>query len=98
MLKDVNGTLVVDAGQLTFEGTATDGTEGKLNSALKLKTTSEGAADVDLNLAVKNMRAGFAAGEGIDPRPFRRRASRRISGRAAFRHARWRRVPTARSC
>ena len=67
MLKDVNGTLVVDAGQLAFEGNATGGIEGTLNSALKLKTTSDGAADVELNLAIKNMRAGFAAVEGIDP-------------------------------
>jgi uncharacterized protein involved in outer membrane biogenesis len=67
MLKDVKGTMVVDAGELAFEGNATGGIEGTLNSALKIKPTSDGAADVELNLVVKNMRAGFAAVEGVEP-------------------------------
>ena len=97
MLKDVDGTLVVDAGQLAFEGNATGGLGGTLDSALKLKSTSAGTADVELDLAIKDMRAGFAA-EGVDLASFRRRASRCTSGRAASRHASWRRPPTARSC
>ena len=51
MLKDVDGTLIADAGQLAFEGRAKGGIEGTLDSALKLKSTSDGAADVKLNLA-----------------------------------------------
>ena len=67
MLKDVDGTLTVDAGQLTFEGRARGGYGGTIDSVFKLKPTGERAADVDLKLTVKDMRAGLGAGEGIDP-------------------------------
>ena len=67
MLKDVDGTLTVDAGQMTFEGTARGGNGGTLDSVFKLKPAGDRAADVDLKLTVKDMRAGFGAGEGIDP-------------------------------
>ena len=86
MLKDVDGTLVADAGQLTFEGLAKGGIEGDLKSAVKLKSTSDGAADVELNLTAKNMRAGLVAGEGIDPRlvpPTSIDANLRASGASA---------------
>ena len=86
MLKDVDGTLIADAGQLAFEGRAKGGIEGTLESAVKLKPTSGGAADVELNLVVKNMRAGLVAGEGIDPRlvpPTSLAANLRASGVSA---------------
>ena len=67
MLKDVDGTLTVDAGQMTFEGTARGGNGGTLDSVFKLKPAGDQAADVDLKLTVKDMRAGLGAGEGIDP-------------------------------
>ena len=67
MLKDVDGTLTVDAGQMTFEGTARGGNGGTLDSVFKLKPAGDRAADVDLKLTVKDMRAGFGAGEGIEP-------------------------------
>ena len=37
MLKDVDGTLTVDAGQMTFEGRAQGGNGGTLDSVFKLK-------------------------------------------------------------
>ena len=86
MLKDVDGTLVADAGQLAFEGRAKGGIEGTLESAVKLKSTSDGAADVELNLIAKNMRAGLVAGDGIDPRlvpPTSIEANLRASGVSA---------------
>ena len=67
MLKDVDGTLVVEAGQMTFEGRAKGGLGGTLDSMFKLKSTSDRAADMELNLTVKDMRAGLGMGEGIDP-------------------------------
>ena len=68
LLKGVDGTLVANAGQLAFEGRAHGGIEGTIDSTATLKLTSDGAADVEINLAVKNLRAGLMAGEGIDPR------------------------------
>jgi uncharacterized protein involved in outer membrane biogenesis len=68
LLKDVDGTLIVDAGQLEFEGRARGGFEGTLKGAVKLKSTSDGAADVEVNFTAKNLRAGLAADDGIDPR------------------------------
>ena len=68
VLKDVDGTLIVDSGQLAFEGRAKGGIEGTLDSAVKLKSTSDGAADLKLDLAIKNMRAGLVTGDEIDPR------------------------------
>ncbi len=66
-LKGVDGTLVVGAGQMTFEGRAQGGNGGTIDSVLKLKSTNDRAADVDLKLTVKDLRAGLGAGEGIDP-------------------------------
>ena len=66
-LKEVDGTLVVDAGQVTFEARAKGGLGGTLDGAFKLKSTSDRAADMELNLMVKDMRAGLGMGEGIDP-------------------------------
>ena len=86
MLKDVDGTLVADAGQLAFEGHAKGSIEGDLKSTVKLKSTSDGAADVEFNLTAKNMRAGLMAGEGIDPRqvpPTSIDANLRASGASA---------------
>ena len=68
VLKDVDGTLIVDSGQLAFEGRAKGGIEGTLDSAVKLKSTSDGAADLKLDLAIKNLRAGLVTGDEIDPR------------------------------
>ena len=67
LLKDVDGTLIVDSGQLAFEGRAKGGIEGTLDSSVKLKTTSDGGADLKLDLAIKNLRAGLVAGAEIDP-------------------------------
>ena len=66
-LKDVDGRLVVEAGQVTFEGRAKGGLGGTLESIFKLKSTSDRAADMELDLIVKEMRAGLGMGEGIDP-------------------------------
>ena len=68
MLKDVDGTLIVDGSQLAFEGRARGGIEGTLNGAVKLKSTGNAAADLKLNFAAKNLRAGVATGDAIDPR------------------------------
>ena len=67
MLKDVDGTLVVTAGQLTFEGRAKGGLGGTLDGMFTLKSGSGKAADMELDLTVKDMRAGLGMGEGIDP-------------------------------
>ncbi len=78
--------MVADAGQLTIEGLAKGGIEGDLKSTVQLKSTSDGAADVEFNLTAKNMRAGLIAGEGIDPRvapPTSIEANLRASGASA---------------
>ncbi len=67
MLKDLDGTLVVGAGQLAFEGRARGGNGGTIESVFNLKSTGDEAADFELKLSVKDLRAGFGAGEGIDP-------------------------------
>ena len=67
MLKDVDGTLTVGAGQLKFEGRARGGNGGTLDSVFILKPTNDRAANVELKLMVKEMRAGLGSGEGIDP-------------------------------
>ncbi len=66
-LKDVDGTLVVEAGQLAFEGRARGGYGGTIDSVLKLTSTSDQAADFDLKLNIKDVKTGRGAGEGIDP-------------------------------
>jgi uncharacterized protein involved in outer membrane biogenesis len=68
LLKGVDGTLVADAGQLAFKGRAHGGIEGTIDSTATLILKSDGAADVEVSLSVKNLRAGLMAGEGIDPR------------------------------
>ena len=40
MLKDVDGTLVVQAGQMTFKGRAKGGLGGTLDGMFKLKSTN----------------------------------------------------------
>ena len=68
LLKGVDGTLVASSGQLAFEGRARGGIDGTLTSTARLRSTSDGAADVELDLSAKSLRAGLMAGEGVDPR------------------------------
>ena len=67
MLKEVDGTLVVQAGQMTFKGRAKGGLGGTLDGMFTLKSKNGKAADMELDLTVKDMRAGLGMGEGIDP-------------------------------
>ena len=66
-LKDVDGTMLLDAGQVSFEGRAKGGLGGTLDGVFKLTSTGDKAANMELNLIVKDMRAGLGMGEGIDP-------------------------------
>ena len=67
-LRDVQGTLQVDAGRLTLEARAKGGVEGSLDAAVRLTPTRGGAADLDAKLVAKNMRSGLGAGGEIGPK------------------------------
>ena len=67
MLKDVDGTLVVEASQVAFVGRAKGGLGGTLDGTFKLTSTNDRAADMEIELTMKDMRVGLGLGEGIDP-------------------------------
>ena len=67
-LRDVQGTLQVDAGRLTLEARAKGGVEGTTDAAVRLTPTRDGAADLDVKLVARNMRSGLGAGGEIGPR------------------------------
>jgi hypothetical protein len=66
-LRGVEGTLLLDAGRLTFEARAKGGVEGSLDAAVRLTPTRGGAADLDVKLVARNMRSGLGAGVDIAP-------------------------------
>ena len=68
LLKDVDGTLTVDGGQLALEWRASGGYEGSFGGTVKLLPAGDGAADLSVEASAKSLRAGLAAGEGVDPR------------------------------
>jgi len=68
LLKDVDGTLTVDGGQLVLEWRAQGAYEGSLSGTVKLLAADDDAADLSVEVSGKSLRAGLAAGEGVDPR------------------------------
>ena len=68
LLKDVDGTLIVDHGQLALEWRASGGYDGSFGGTVKLLPAGDGAADLSVEASAKSLRAGLAAGEGVDPR------------------------------
>ena len=66
-LRDVQGTLQVDAGRLTLEGRARGGVEGSADAMVRLTPTRGGAAELDVKLVTRNMRSGLGAGGEIAP-------------------------------
>ncbi|MFI5026765.1 MAG: AsmA family protein [Solirubrobacterales bacterium] len=68
LLKDVDGTLTVDQGQLALEWRASGGYDGSLGGAVKLQPAGDGAAELSVEVTATSLRAGLAAGEGVDPR------------------------------
>ncbi len=68
LLKDVDGTLIVDQGQLALEWRASGGYEGSFGGTVKLLPAGDGAADLSVEASLKSVRAGLAAAEGVDPR------------------------------
>jgi uncharacterized protein involved in outer membrane biogenesis len=67
LLKDVDATLVVDGGQLALEWRARGGYEGSFGGTVRLVPAGEGAADLSVEASLKDVRAGLAAAEGVDP-------------------------------
>jgi uncharacterized protein involved in outer membrane biogenesis len=65
LLRDVDATLLLDAGKMTIEGRGKGGIEGSFDAALRLTPTRGGAADLDLKLVARNMRSGLGAGGEI---------------------------------
>jgi uncharacterized protein involved in outer membrane biogenesis len=65
LLRDVDATLLLDAGRMTIEGRGKGGIEGSIDAALRLTPTRGGAADLDLKLVARNMRSGLGAGGEI---------------------------------
>jgi uncharacterized protein involved in outer membrane biogenesis len=68
LLKDVDGTLTVDDGQLALEWRASGAYEGSLAGSVRLLPAGDGAADLSIEASMKSVRAGLAAAEGVDPR------------------------------
>ncbi len=98
-LKDVDGTLIVEAGQLAFTGRARGGIEGT--------PRRRGQAEIDERRSRGSR--GQVRRQEAACRPWwpatpltrvwrRRRALRRTLRRAASRHVNWCRVPTVTSC
>ena len=67
LLKDVDGTMVVDGGKLRLEWRARGAFEGTLEGSLTLAPSGDGSADLNLDVAMKNVRAGLGGGEGVEP-------------------------------
>ena len=67
LLKDVDGTLIMDAGQLALEWRARGAYEGSLAGTVKLVPAGDGSADLSVEASLKSVRAGLAAAEGVDP-------------------------------
>ena len=60
--------MTVDQGQLALEWRSSGGYEGSFGGAVKLLPAGDGAADLSVEVSAKSLRAGLAAGEGVDPR------------------------------
>jgi len=68
LLKDVDATVTLDGDQLLLEGRAQGGYEGSFDGTVRLLPTSDGAADLTVEVRAMGLRAGFAGGKGVDPR------------------------------
>jgi hypothetical protein len=64
VLRDVDGTLRVDGGQLTLVGSVRDNLEGTISGAVKL-APADGGAELGISVSAKNMRPSLPE---IDPR------------------------------
>jgi uncharacterized protein involved in outer membrane biogenesis len=67
LLRDVEGTLIADGGQLAIEWRARDAHDGSLAGTAKLLPTADGVADLRIEASMTSLRTGLAAGEGVDP-------------------------------
>lgn len=65
VLKDVEGRLKLDKGDLQLDVRAADTLEGTLNGSVRLKPSGDGA-DLTLNIDAKDLRSGFMAGETVE--------------------------------
>jgi uncharacterized protein involved in outer membrane biogenesis len=66
-LKDVDVTLRLGGGRLALEGRARGGVEGGLSGFVVLAQQAGGDTDLDLKITATGFRAGFGAGEAIQP-------------------------------
>ena len=66
-LRDVDSTLIIGGGRLALEGRAKDRFEGAVKGSVTLAATSEGAADLKLDVIAKSLRTGLLAGSGVEP-------------------------------
>lgn len=66
-LRNVDATVIIEGGRLALEGRAKDRFEGTLGGSVTLAPAGNGAADLKLDVAVKNLRIGLAAGGAVDP-------------------------------
>jgi uncharacterized protein involved in outer membrane biogenesis len=67
VLRDVESTLLVEGGRLTFESRARGGHEGTLSAAVKLAPVAGSAAALDLTVSARNLRSGFGVVDANDP-------------------------------
>lgn len=65
-LKDIDSTLQVDQGKLTFDLRATGAQDGTLQSSGTLLPASDGTVDLDMKIDLSNVRATLAS-EGVAP-------------------------------
>jgi uncharacterized protein involved in outer membrane biogenesis len=59
--------LTVDQGLLALEWRASGGYDGSLGGAAKLQPAGDGAAELSIEVTATSLRAGLAAGDGVDP-------------------------------
>ena len=67
VLRDIDASLLLDAGRLTIESRGKGGIEGSFDGALRLTPARGGAAELDLKFVARNMRSGLGAGADIAP-------------------------------
>lgn len=66
-LKDVDGMLMVDGGQLVLEVRARGAYEGSLGGSVRLLPPADGAADLSVEVSVKGARPGLRRLDALAP-------------------------------
>ena len=83
VLRDVDGTLRVDGGQLTLLGSLRDNLEGTISGTVKLAPADGGGAELDISVSAKNVRPSLPEIDPKDAPPTNVEASLRVKGASA---------------